>query len=65
MKKVIPINTADGVCKCLTTRQGRLGWENYLGRMEHGGWDCQMTSIMEVYEGVDADRQPVAPESGV
>lgn len=51
--KVIPINTdRDGVCKCITTRQGRLGWENYLGRLEHGGWDCQMTCIMEIEEKV-------------
>jgi len=29
---------------------GRLSWENFLGRMEHGGWDTQMTSILEIYE---------------
>ena len=52
--RTIPINTdIAGNCKCITTRQGRLGWENYLGRMEHGGWDCQMTSIIEVYEETD------------
>jgi len=28
---------------------GWQGVENYLGRMEHGGWDCQMTSILEIY----------------
>ena len=49
--KPIPINTdKDGVCKTITTRQGRLSVENYLGRMEHGGWDCQMTAILEIYE---------------
>lgn len=48
--KLIPINTdTDGNCKCITTRQGRLGTENYLGRLEHGGWDCQMTSILEIW----------------
>lgn len=47
---MIPINTADGCCKCLITRVGRLGWENYLGRVEHGGWDSQFTCILEVYE---------------
>ena len=58
MKTVIPINTAGGVCKCIYARLGRLSWENYLGRLEHGGWDCQMTSIMEVYEEqtIDADN---------
>lgn len=56
MKKVIAINTVGGVCKTLFTRYGRLGWENFLGRMEHGGWDCQMTSIMEVYEEDSADK---------
>lgn len=40
----------DGCCKTIFSRLGRLSWENYLGRMEHGGWDCQMTSILEVYE---------------
>lgn len=46
--KRIPINTdKDGNCKTITTRQGRLGVENYLGRLEHGGWDCQMTCILE------------------
>lgn len=51
--KIVPINTVDGLCKCITTRQGRLGWENFLGRLEHGGWDTQMTSIMEVYGEVE------------
>jgi hypothetical protein len=56
MKKKIPLNTVDGVCKTLTTRDGRLGWENYLGRLEHGGWDSMMTCVMEVwYEGSVAD----------
>ena len=49
MKK-IPLNTIDGCHKTIYSRMGRLSWENYLGRIEHGGWDCQMTSIMEVYE---------------
>lgn len=40
----------DGTCKTIYGRMGRLSWENYLGRLEHGGWDCQMTSILEVYE---------------
>lgn len=54
MKNVVPINTdSDGACKCITTRQGRLSWENYLGRLEHGGWDCQMTSILEIYDDED------------
>lgn len=35
--RVIPINTVDGCCKCLVTRMGRLSWENFLGRLEHGG----------------------------
>ena len=50
MKKVIPLNTVDGCSKCIYARLGRLSWENYLGRLEHGGWDTQMTSIMEVEE---------------
>ena len=46
----IPINTtSDGCCKTIFTRLGRLSWENYLGRLEHGGWDCQMTSILEIW----------------
>lgn len=49
--KQIPMNTdTDGCCKTLTTRQGRLGIENYLGRMEHGGWDSMMTCIMQAYD---------------
>ena len=50
MKKVKVLNGIDGCCKCIYARMGRLSWENYLGRMEHGGWDCQMTSILEIYE---------------
>lgn len=49
-KKTVPLNTVDGCCKCLFTRYGRLGWENFLGRIIGGGWDVQMTSIMEIYE---------------
>jgi hypothetical protein len=52
MKK-IPLNTVDGCHKTIYSRMGRLSWENYLGRIEHGGWDCQMTSIMEVYDDSD------------
>jgi len=60
MKK-IPLNTIDGCHKTIYSRMGRLSWENYLGRIEHGGWDCQMTSIMEVYDddsdtGSDRER---------
>ena len=44
----------DGCCKTIYGRLGRLSWENYLGRMEHGGWDCQMTSILEIYETADS-----------
>lgn len=52
----VPINTTeDGCHKTIYSRMGRLSWENFLGRMEHGGWDCQMTSIMEIYEGCDTD----------
>lgn len=58
MKRVLPINTVEGVCKCLFTRIGRLSWENYLGRLEHGGWDTQMTSIMEVYEEESNTDEP-------
>ena len=50
MKSVVILNWIDGCSKCIYSRMGRLSWENYLGRMEHGGWDCQMTSIMEVYD---------------
>ena len=47
------LNTdGDGCCKTLYARVGRLSWENYLGRLEHGGWDSQMTCIFE-YEGED------------
>lgn len=47
------INTVDGCHKTIYSRMGRLSWENFLGRLEHGGWDCQMTSIVEVYEEVE------------
>lgn len=40
---------ADGTCKTIFARMGRLSWENYLGRLEHGGWDCQMTSVLEIW----------------
>ena len=54
--KRTPLNTVtDGCCKTLTTRQGRLGWENYLGRLEHGGWDSMMTCIIETYEEQETD----------
>lgn len=50
MRVLRAINTdVDGCCKTLYARVGRLSWENYLGRLEHGGWDCQMTSILEIY----------------
>lgn len=39
----------DGNCKTIYGRMGRLSWENYLGRLEHGGWDCQMTCILEIW----------------
>lgn len=39
----------DGTCKTIYARLGRLSWENYLGRLEHGGWDTQMTCILEVW----------------
>lgn len=53
-KVIIPINTTEGGChKTIYSRMGRLSWENYLGRLEHGGWDCQMTSILEIYEVED------------
>ncbi len=54
--KTIPLNTVDGCHKTLHTRLGRLSWENFLGRIEHGGWDSQMTSIMEIYEIPDNER---------
>ena len=55
-KRIVPLNTnIDGCHKTIYSRMGRLGWENFLGRLEHGGWDCQMTSIMEIYEGCDTD----------
>lgn len=47
----IMLNTDKGDnCKTIYGRMGRLSWENYLGRLEHGGWDCQMTCVCEVYE---------------
>lgn len=55
--RVIPINTVDGCCKCIYTRMGRLSWENFLGRLEHGGWDTQMTSIMEIDDGDDRKQE--------
>lgn len=39
----------DGTCKTIYARLGRLSWENYLGRLEHGGWNTQMTCILEVW----------------
>lgn len=39
----------DGTCKTIYARIGRLSWENYLGRLEHGGWDTQMTCILGVW----------------
>lgn len=54
--RVIPINTVDGCCKCLVTRMGRLSWENFLGRLEHGGWDSKMTSVMEIEDGDNRDK---------
>ena len=48
--KPIPLNTdKNNNCKTITTRQGRLGWENYLGRLEHGGWESFMTCILEIW----------------
>lgn len=50
----LPINTtADGCHKTIYSRIGRLSWENFLGRFEHGGWDCQMTSILEIYDNTE------------
>lgn len=50
MKKIVLLNTTkDGCHKTIYSRMGRLSWENLLGRLEHGGWDCQMTSILEIY----------------
>lgn len=48
MKRIV-LNGIDGCCKCIYSRMGRLSWENFLGRLEHGGWDTQMTSILEIY----------------
>ena len=53
MRVLRAINTdVDGCCKTLYARVGRLSWENYLGRLEHGGWDSQMTCIMEYEEDI-------------
>ncbi len=50
-KTIVPLNTTlDGCHKTIYSRMGRLSWENFLGRIEHGGWDCQMTSILEITE---------------
>ena len=49
----IAMNTVDGCHKTIYSRMGRLSWENFLGRIEHGGWDCQMTSIIEIYDDTD------------
>lgn len=59
MMRRIPLNTVDGCHKTIYSRMGRLSWENYLGRIEHGGWDCQMTSIMEVYDDDDGNEEKV------
>lgn len=53
MRWVIPMNTIDGNCKTIYARCGRLSWENFLGRLEHGGWDCQFTAVVEVQEDTD------------
>lgn len=50
MRVIKPINTVDGCCKTIFTRVGRLSWENLLGRLEHGGWDTQFTSILVLLE---------------
>ena len=51
------LNTdADGCCKCIYARMGRLSWENFLGRLEHGGWDSQMTCILEYTYEEDSDK---------
>lgn len=49
----IAINTVGGCHKTIYSRMGRLSWENFLGRIEHGGWDCQMTSMIEIYDERD------------
>lgn len=55
MKKIVLLNTCrGGICKTIYSRIGRLSWENFLGRMENGGWDCQMTCIMEIED--DAEK---------
>jgi len=62
-----PINTdRRGLCKTIYGRMGRLSWENYLGRMENGGWDTQMTCIMEIDNGSDSgDGWHVEPEHDI
>ena len=53
-KVLTPINTTDdGCCRTILSREGRYSWENFLGRLEHGGWDCPMTSFLEVYDEED------------
>jgi hypothetical protein len=48
--KRVPINTdKDGCHKTIYSRIGRLSWENFLGLLEHGGWDSQMTCLLEIY----------------
>lgn len=54
MKKIV-LNGTNGLCKTLYARVGRLSWENFLGRLEHGGWDSMMTCIMEVDDGETED----------
>ena len=44
-----PMNTTNGLCKTIYGRMGRLSWENYLGRLEHGGWESFMTCILEIW----------------
>jgi hypothetical protein len=47
--RILPLHRGvGGVCKCIYARYGKLSWENFLGRLEHGGWDCQMTCVMEI-----------------
>ena len=46
----LPMNTdRDGCYKTIYGRMGRLSWENYLGRIEHGGWESYMTCVLEVW----------------
>ena len=61
--RIMILNGSDGCHKCIHTRQGRLSWENYLGRLEHGGWDSMMTSVMEIYdESVESDAGRDLPD---